>query len=89
MAKWKCVSLAYEAGPTIKIMEADERVCQIHGSDLPQDADLKWRRARLIAAAPDLLAALKGIMANGLNQKTFEEALQVIYEVDAGKASIP
>ena len=63
--------------------EGGERICEIFGSDSPKDKWVKLARAHLISAAPDLLLALRDIMARGLNQATVERGAAVIRVAEA------
>lgn len=58
-------------------------------SNAPPDVDLIAERAanaRLIAAAPDLLAALKGLMAHPNSAKAWDAADQAVAKAEGRKS---
>ena len=69
----------------IRDKEKGKRICEGFRSDEPHSREKRKSQGLLIAAAPDLLEALKNLLAEGMTQTTVEQAVRAINKATGNK----
>ena len=87
MGKWRYLTRSSTVNKNqtgFIINDGAVRICEGMISDKPYSPKAKRATGLLIAAAPDVLAALKAVIDQGLNRKTLEIALAAIGRAELG-----